>query len=250
MMQYNIQCDNINNSQTQELVQPFNCFEDRVARKKFIQKTCGYMFFSMFCTFVTSIYFNFDDSAKYFITTKIGQLLSVLSISFIISFIYITLCFSSLMQQSPSKYIFYSILTYSISWNVGLSCMYMKSDILISAILITTGTLFALTLYSLITVMDFTRYYEYYFVSLFTIISMSIVNIFLNNSILNICLAGSGSLIFSLLIVYDIQLIVSQKHIRYRYNLDDSIFAAMNLYLDTINLFIYILDCLFFCSHD
>ena len=72
---------------------------------------------------------------------------------------------------------------------------------------------------------------------------MSIVSIILDSSTLHICLAGTGSLLFSFFIITDIQMIVAQKHIRYKFNLNDSIFAAMNLYLDVIkslaNLFLF-----------
>lgn len=49
-----------------------------------------------------------------------------------------------------------------------------------------------------------------------------------------------GALIFSLYIVYDTQLMMGGKH-KYALSPEEYIFAALNLYLDIINLFRYIL---------
>ena len=49
-----------------------------------------------------------------------------------------------------------------------------------------------------------------------------------------------GALIFSLYIVYDTQLMMGGKH-KYALSPEEYIFAALNIYLDVINLFLYIL---------
>ena len=49
-----------------------------------------------------------------------------------------------------------------------------------------------------------------------------------------------GALIFSLYIVYDTQLMMGGKH-KYALSPEEYIFAALNIYLDVINLFRYIL---------
>ena len=49
-----------------------------------------------------------------------------------------------------------------------------------------------------------------------------------------------GALIFSLYIVFDTQLMMGGKH-KYALDPEEYIFAALNLYLDIINLFLYIL---------
>ena len=49
-----------------------------------------------------------------------------------------------------------------------------------------------------------------------------------------------GALIFSLYIVYDTQMMMGGKH-KYSLSPEEYIFAALNLYLDIINLFMYLL---------
>ena len=51
---------------------------------------------------------------------------------------------------------------------------------------------------------------------------------------------SAGALIFSLYIVYDTQLMMGGKH-KYSLDPEEYIFASLNLYLDIINLFLFIL---------
>jgi hypothetical protein len=51
---------------------------------------------------------------------------------------------------------------------------------------------------------------------------------------------SAGALVFSLYIVYDTQLMIGGKH-KYSLSPEEYVFASLNLYLDIINLFLYIL---------
>lgn len=52
--------------------------------------------------------------------------------------------------------------------------------------------------------------------------------------------ASIGALLFSFYLVYDTQLMLGGKH-KYSISPEEYIFAALNLYLDIINIFLYIL---------
>ena len=52
--------------------------------------------------------------------------------------------------------------------------------------------------------------------------------------------ASAGALIFSFYIIYDTQMMMGGAH-KYSVSPEEYIFAALNLYLDIINLFMYIL---------
>lgn len=224
--------------------QIFDCFEDKKERRKFIRKTFGLFLLSILTTFGSCLEFKYNDYSKDFVKSETGQVLTSISFFGTIMSLCITMCFDNLLRKNPTKYIIYGLFTGSISWLVGISTLYIKSDLLISAIFITSGTTITLTLYALVSKNDFTGYTEYYLVTIVAIMLTGIINVFLNNSLLYIIIVGFGCLLFSLMIVYDIQMIVAQKHIRHKFLLDDSVLAAMSLYIDTVNLFIYILDLL------
>ena len=58
-----------------------------------------------------------------------------------------------------------------------------------------------------------------------------------------------GALIFSLYIVYDTQLMMGGKH-KYALSPEEYIFAALNIYLDVVQLFMYILMIVGFSRGD
>jgi len=63
-------------------------------------------------------------------------------------------------------------------------------------------------------------------------------------SILNTIYACAGATLFSFYIVYDTQLIVGGTHKKHQFSIDDYAFAALNLYMDIINLFLMLLSLL------
>ena len=220
-----------------------NCFENRKDRKKFIRKTFGYFLASILTTFASCLAFRFTDSTN-FVMSEAGQALTVLSVVTTFIAIFSVICCNHLLKRSPTKYIIYGLFTIGMSYTIGSSMVLIKGDILIAAIIITSGTTTALTLYAITTESDFTDYGGYYCVILVGLILTGFINIFLHNTILQIIISSIGAITFSCLIVYDVQMIVAQKHIKYKYELDDYIFAAMSLYLDVINFFLYVLQLL------
>merc|ERR1712151_142410 len=54
--------------------------------------------------------------------------------------------------------------------------------------------------------------------------------------------AALGAILFSFYIVYDTQLIVGGRHKKHQFSVDDYAFAALNLFLDVINLFLMLLS--------
>ncbi|KAI8425994.1 hypothetical protein MSG28_004973 [Choristoneura fumiferana] len=70
--------------------------------------------------------------------------------------------------------------------------------------------------------------------------AVSIVSIFVRNNTLQLVYACIGALLFSMYLVYDTQLMMGGKH-KYSISPEEYIFAALNLYLDIVNIFLYIL---------
>jgi len=66
------------------------------------------------------------------------------------------------------------------------------------------------------------------------------MNSFLKFRTVRIVYGAAGALLFSFYIIYDTQIMMGGKH-KYAISPEEYIFAALNLYLDVINLFLYIL---------
>ena len=223
----------------------FDCFEDKLERKKFIKKTLGLFFFGILTTFGSCLAFKYVPNSINFIYSEAGEALTILSLVTTGITMFVTMCCSKLLRKKPVNYIIYILFVLSVSWNVGISTHYFSNDIVLATVGTTCGITFSLLLYSVIITTDFTDYIEYFLVMLFGVIFMSIINYFLTNTVLQIILSGVGCVLFSLFIVYDMQMIVGQKHIKHKYFLDDYILAAMSLYLDVINIFLYSLQSIY-----
>merc|ERR1712118_188460 len=77
------------------------------------------------------------------------------------------------------------------------------------------------------------------FVRLFGLFGFGIMTMFIQNHVMEIMYSSVGALIFSCYLVFDIQLLMHGK--RVQLSPDDYVFAALNLYLDIVQLFLHIL---------
>ncbi|XP_034876439.1 protein lifeguard 2-like [Mirounga leonina] len=80
------------------------------------------------------------------------------------------------------------------------------------------------------------------FVLLFVLIIYGILLLFIRSYWLHLLYAGLGTIIFSLYLVMDVQLMVGGRHHHSDLHPEEYIFAALNIYLDIINLFLFILQ--------
>ncbi len=117
-----------------------------------------------------------------------------------------------------------------------------------STFLVTGGTFAAISMYGYTTKRDLTSWGTYLFMGLIGLILASVVNIFLQSNALGWIVTYAGVLIFVGLTAYDTQKI---KEMSARIDARDSetfqkmaIMGALRLYLDFINLFLYLLRIL------
>jgi len=117
-----------------------------------------------------------------------------------------------------------------------------RADAVLLAVGITAVICLALTAFSFQTKWDFTAMGSGLFVCLVVLVIFGFLAMFLRNTfpILNLIYACLGALLFSVYLVYDTQLMIGGKH-KYSISPEEYIFAALNIYMDIINIFIYIL---------
>merc|ERR1719254_371347 len=107
---------------------------------------------------------------------------------------------------------------------------------------------FMLTTYACLTKTDFTGLGPYLVCALLGLIAFGFVALLVSffcascYSLMSVIYAGVGAVLFSMYIVYDTQLIVGGRHKKHQFSVDDFAFAALNLFLDIINLFLMLLS--------
>lgn len=141
-------------------------------------------------------------------------------------------------------------VAYSILNGLTLSSLLLiyTMESVASTFFITAGTFGAMALYGHITNKDLSKIGSILMMALIGLIIASLVNLFLGNSTLSLIISYVGVLIFVGLTAYDAQKI---KNMITMYGTDTSdtnmkmaLMGSLELYLDFINLFIYLLRIL------
>ncbi|KAJ8397305.1 hypothetical protein AAFF_G00441390 [Aldrovandia affinis] len=157
---------------------------------------------------------------------------------FFVSLIVLSCC-GDFRRKHPWNLVALSILTLSLSYMVGMIASFYDTDSVIMAIGITTVVCFTVVLFSLQSKYDFTSCRGVLFVCLIVLLLFSILCIFIRHRILHIVYASLGALLFTCFLAVDTQLLLGNKKLSL--SPEEYIFAALNLYTDIIQIFLYIL---------
>jgi uncharacterized protein len=152
---------------------------------------------------------------------------------------------SRVMQMSASQatgvFMLYAGLT-----GVTFSAIFMAytTASIFSTFLVTAGTFGAMSLYGYTTKKDLTSWGSFLFMGLIGIIIASLVNMFMQSSMMHMIITYAGVLIFVGLTAYDTQKIKEMNILGNEGTDEDTkeaIRGALTLYLDFINLFLMLL---------
>ncbi|OWR54126.1 hypothetical protein KGM_210310 [Danaus plexippus plexippus] len=149
-------------------------------------------------------------------------------------------CCPSVRRTAPMNFIFLGIFTVAESFLLGVTSSMYQSEAVMMAVGITAAVCLALTIFAMQTKWDFTMMGGALIVATVVLLIFGIVAIFVKGKVVTLVYASLGAIIFSLYLIYDTQLMMGGKH-KYSISPEEYIFAALNLYLDIINIFIYIL---------
>lgn len=109
----------------------------------------------------------------------------------------------------------------------------------IAAFVCAAAAVIAITIFAINTKIDVTRWGTMLLVAFIAFIVLLIIGMIWRTRILYLIIAGIACLLFSAYLLYDIQLVMGGRY--YSISPDEYVFAALNIYLDIINLFLWIL---------
>ncbi|XP_078091623.1 protein lifeguard 1 [Mustelus asterias] len=150
-------------------------------------------------------------------------------------------CCDGFRRKAPWNFMLLFLFTILEGLLLGAVSVFYGADAVLWAVGATTFVSVGLTLFSLQTKWDFTTGSGILFVSLLVLMAFGILCAIIQSFWLHIVYACLGTLIFSIYLVFDTQLMLGGKH-RYSLSPEEYIFAALNLYLDIMNLFLFILQ--------
>jgi len=141
-------------------------------------------------------------------------------------------------KSTPTNFILLAIFTVVMAYSLGVTISYFSQAVVLQALALTIAVVIGLTIYTFQTKRDFSAIQSSLFAGLLILIVGGAIQIFLQSQAFEILLSLGGAFIFSLFIIVDTKLIM--EHL----SPEEYILATINLYLDIINLFLYILRIL------
>lgn len=126
------------------------------------------------------------------------------------------------------------------AYGLGLACAMVKSEVVVQALLLTFIIFIGLTIFAFQTKYDFVSWQGIVSMGVWALVAWGMVLMFFphQSSTMEMVYSGLGAILFSVYVLIDTQKIMKTTH------LDDEVRATISLYLDLINLFMFILRIL------
>ncbi len=213
-------------------------------QQRFITKVYGWMSFALIITGLTAMW-----------TANSPQLLNLIFSNQIVFYGLLILelvlvgSLSKLVSKISAQLATLLFVFYAFINGLTLSAIFVvfTQESLASTFYITAGTFGVMSLYGYFTKSDLTKMGQLFFMGLIGIIIASLVNLFLHSEMLYWITTYVGVLIFVGLTAYDTQKIKKMNIIGNEGTEEDkkeAIMGALTLYLDFINLFLFLLRIL------
>uniref|UniRef100_A0A668AX67 Zgc:110410 n=1 Tax=Myripristis murdjan TaxID=586833 RepID=A0A668AX67_9TELE len=220
-----------------------NCFNDAAIRRGFIRKVyltlmiqllvtvgiiCAFLYWPALKEWTwTNYWFNY--------TMMVAVMVLIMALS----------CCDNLRRQVPLNFI---ALGFPAAYLFDISvCRCFEAEAVLWAVGATALVSFALSLFAMQSKWDFTAANGCMWVLGWTLISFALLCAIMRSQYIYIVYACLGTLVFSLYLVFDTQLILGGKHRRYAISPEEYVFAALSLYLDIISLFLLLLQLIGLC---
>ncbi|XP_013371388.1 PREDICTED: protein lifeguard 2 isoform X2 [Chinchilla lanigera] len=184
--------------------------------------------------------------AKVFLILSVQLLITAMIIGTFVfcpaffAIIIILACCGNIRREVPANYILLGLFTILEGLMLGAVSVFYSAEEVLWATAATALVTVALTIFALQTKWDFTWLNGVLFVSLCVLILYGILVLFVRSYWLHLLYAAIGTLLFSLYLVMDVQLMVGGHHSEM--DPEEYVFAALEIYLDIINLFLFILQ--------
>lgn len=214
-------------------------FSEKNIRAGFIRKVYSILMCQLVITIAIIALFTFHKPTKLY--AQEHSWILIVGVVFTLVCIICMVCCVEVRRNYPMNFIFLFIFTCAEGLLLGVtSSLYDGYEVLIAMGMCAIVT-FLLTVFAFQTRIDFTRWGGALFIILIVFILFGLLKIFIKGRTIEMLYATIGACIFMLYIIYDTQLMIGGTH-KYAISPEEYIFAALNLYLDVINLFLFLLQ--------
>eukprot|EP00915_Cephaloidophora_sp_WS-2016_P000079 GHVH01000151.1.p1 GENE.GHVH01000151.1~~GHVH01000151.1.p1 ORF type:complete len:291 (+),score=27.71 GHVH01000151.1:66-938(+) len=209
-------------------------------RHAFVKKTFSLIAISLGWAFGICLAVNLTTAREYFQTHAWMMIIAMIGMV-VLSMVII--CSPKFAQKSPINVILLMMYaTCTGTCIAGVGCYTDVMDVLVPCMATTMFIALCCTAFAFQTKKDFTRdkFIPIIMVGLCSLMFFGMICWFIQLPGVQIVYGSLGVLLFSFLLVIDVQLIVGGNRSR-QYSIDDYVVAALSVHADVINMFIYLL---------
>ncbi|XP_007547398.1 protein lifeguard 1 [Poecilia formosa] len=222
-----------------------NGFSVAAIRRGFIRKVYLTLMIQLLPTVGIICAFLYWDTLKTWVrenywfsyTMMSGVLVLILALS----------CCGNIRRQVPLNFIALGLFTVAEGLMLGSVAAYFEAEAVMWAVGATALVSFGMSLFAMQSKWDFTAGSGCLWMFAWSLFSFLLMCAIIRSQFLYIFYAYLGTVLFSLYLVFDTQLILGGKHRKYEISPEEYVFAALNLYLDIVTLFFFLLQILNFC---
>ena len=141
----------------------------------------------------------------------------------------------------PQNIAFVGIFAFVMGLSISPVIFVMERNypgVVMNAAVLTLSTFGVLTVYAWFSKRDFSAWGSFFVVGLWVLFAASVLNMFFQNSAASLGLSAIAVVVFSGLLIFD------TWRLRNRFGPDDYVIAAVQIYLDLLNMFMAILNLL------
>ena len=187
---------------------------------------------------------NFQGVESCYRTTPAGQWVFYTSWALTLVTLIALMCSTTLRRRHPWNLVAMSVFTLVMSVQVGCIVAWWSLSVVLEAVAVTGAAVIGLTLAAIFIPWDLTKRGNILamagMVVFFIILMTFIVGFWYQNKWWYLAISAVVAVLFSVYLVYDIQMVLGNK--QYKCSPDEYVFAATQIYLDVIILFLNILN--------
>lgn len=206
-------------------------------QNNYYSRVFGLLFVGLFISFLTGycVSLNPELIIKMFSSTSLLFIL-LLEIGIVIAF-------NFLLSKMPTPLAYACYILYSFTTGFTLSSIFLLYNMssIIFVFLITSILFLLLALYGYFTKRDLTKWGIYLLFALLGIMITTIVNIFIGSQNIDFVINIVGIIVFLMFTAYDVNHVLPNSNYMYG-DSKGAIYAAFQIYLDYINLFLRIIQ--------
>lgn len=202
-------------------------------RMDFLRKVYTILSMQIILTTATSALFMFCDTIKDFVHESPTLVL-------VSAFGSLGLIFALAIFRHQHPINLYLLLAFTLVESISVATIvtFYEYSVVLQAFGLTAAVFLGLTAYTFQSKRDFSKLGAGLFACLWILIIASFMGLFFHNDTMDLVFSGAGALLFCGFIIFDTHLLMHQL------SPEEHILASINLYLDIINLFLYVLRIL------